>query len=90
MLASLRGAILNSGAVDHQAYQQSNRVGYDVALAALDPFARIIAPTKPSARTFGSISPLGCPFRNQGTLKFCKTAQDRENELACWRGCIRP
>ena len=30
--------------MDHQAYQQSNRVGYDVALAALDPFARIIAP----------------------------------------------
>ncbi len=30
--------------MDHQAYQQSNRVGYDVALAALDPFARIIPP----------------------------------------------
>ena len=45
MLASLRGAVLNSGAVDHQAYQQSNRIGYDVALAALDPFARIIPPS---------------------------------------------
>jgi hypothetical protein len=44
MLASLRGAVLNSGAVDHQAYQQPNRIGYYMALAPLGPFARIIPP----------------------------------------------
>jgi len=34
--------VLNSGAVDHQAQQEFNRVGDDMALAPFDPFTRII------------------------------------------------
>jgi len=39
--------VLNSGAVDHQAHQRSARVGDDMALAPIDPLARII-PADPS------------------------------------------
>ena len=50
MLASLRGAILNTGAVDLEADKQSDRVSHNMALATLDPLTRVIAPNPATFR----------------------------------------
>lgn len=45
-------AVLNIGAVDHEADHQTKRVDNDVSLAALDLLARIIAPEATALRGF--------------------------------------